>query len=144
LNLSIELAPTPNAGRELRKFLDNAAGVIGLVERQRHILATALTEHCNNIVRYATPAATFIRVELTHREGEWEIELVDDSGEFDPTRSPRFNPLITANSALNTSGMGIALIATCFPDCRYTGKSQANDHLNHFHLRLHSAARSKN
>lgn len=137
MKLTIEVAPDPRATRDLRKFMRCAAGVLGLDEVQQHHLMTALTEFCSNVVRHARPAATTIKVLLTAQSGEWEIDIADDGGEFDPIRSDKFEPLQTSNSALRTSGMGIALIATCFPDCGYVGKSSAPDQYNHFRIPLH-------
>lgn len=140
MKLLIEVLPTPEATRTLRKFMRCAAGVIGLDEVHQHHLMTALTEFCTNVMRHARPAATIIRVRLEHLDGEWVIDIADDGGEFNPIQSERFEPLRTANSMLRTSGMGIALIATCFPDCGYTGKSTSPDRHNHFRIPLHVSA----
>jgi anti-sigma regulatory factor (Ser/Thr protein kinase) len=137
VKLIIQVDTDKSATRDLRKFMRCATGMLELEEVQQHHLITALTEFCNNVVRHAKPAATTIKVQLTPRHGEWEIDVADDGGEFDPLQSDKFEPLRTGNSALRTSGMGIALIATCFPDCDYVGKSRAPDKLNHFRIPLH-------
>ncbi len=140
MKLTIEVSTEVTATRELRKFVRNTAGMLALDETKQYHLLTALTEFCNNVVRHAKPAATAITVQLAPKSGEWVVDIADDGGEFDPVRSDKFEPMQTASSALRTSGMGISLIATCFPDCGYVGKSRAPDRLNHFRIPLHVPA----
>jgi anti-sigma regulatory factor (Ser/Thr protein kinase) len=137
------MAIGPTAVRSLRKFVQGATEDVGLPALQRNHLMTALSEFCNNIVKHAKPPATLLKAELSLRDGDWMLEIIDNGGEYNPLTSGRFEPLNTGNSALRESGMGIALIATCYPSCAYVGKTTAPDRLNHLHIPLGPRARTE-
>lgn len=136
MKLTIEMPIGPTAVRSLRRFVEGATEDIGLPAGRRNQLLTALSEFCNNVVKHAHPPADLLRAELSHKDGEWHLDISDNGGEYNPLTSGKFEPLNTGNSALRQSGMGIALIATCFPACAYVGKSGSHDQLNHFHIPL--------
>jgi serine/threonine-protein kinase RsbW len=132
LALSLDSATLADLGR-IRRFVMEGATALGADPIAADDLVIAIDEAATNVIRYGyrdQPGP--IRVELSARDGELSMRLVDEAPLFDPT-APRPEPDFDLDIGERPfGGMGIHLMHTSADRLVHTARGALGNDLTFF------------
>jgi CheY-like chemotaxis protein/anti-sigma regulatory factor (Ser/Thr protein kinase) len=110
------------AARELRHELRNTLCAAVPQQQTQHKIELLLSEAVNNLVEHAEPAADWIRIRFGRDHRCWWLEIVDNSGHWNPGSTHQITPPDEFQSS--ETGRGLVLLHTQCDQLAYTTEEE--------------------
>lgn len=127
IHTSASLENIPYLRSESERWLYHMVDSADLKEN----VLTALSEITSNIVKHGNPKAKQIRVLMFQESSKLYLEIYDDGGEFSNfTEYLAEISTVELGNMFQTSGMGLKIVTSLFPEISYQPKSLINSSEN--------------